>query len=239
MDSENKIKAYFWGYDIFGYLLPGAILALVAAKTNDWVYEQVIGHWHSSEATFSIYFIDFLVLILFVYILGHIISGLSSLLLEKGILRRGLKYPTNRMFQNGEQPKVSKFKDVIFPGYFRAYSEKFQEGFYKKFESKFPGIERDPHDLFWISFSHISQHHPVAYKRATHFLELYGFSRNISMSFLLIAFLPVIPQWNDELMTGWILSLISVIIAIIMFINYTKLIRRLNDEVFRAFYVST
>jgi hypothetical protein len=239
VEDQKAIRSYFWGYDIFGYLLPGAIVALVATKTNTWVYEQVVGHWHSEEATFGIYFIDFIVLLFFVYILGHIISGISSLLLERWILRNTLNYPTSRMFQDGNEPEVSRIRDILFPGYFRAYSTSFQESFYEKFEKKFQSLNRDTHDLFWVSFSYISQHHPVAYKRATHFLELYGFSRNMSMSFILIALLPIIPFWSDEFISGWTLSITSVLIAILMFINYTKLLRRLNDEVFRAFYVSS
>lgn len=237
MEEQKSIGSYFWGYDIFGYLLPGAIFALAAAKTNTWVFDQVAGHWHSEGTTFGIYFIDLLVLVFFVYILGHIISGISSLILERWILRNTLKYPTGRMFQDGEFPKVSMVKNLFFPGYFRAYSPAFQESFYEKFENKFKSLNRDTHDLFWVSFSYISHHHPVAYKRATHFLELYGFSRNISMSFILIALLPLLPGWNGDFINPLILSGISIMIAFVMFVNYTKLLRRLNDEVFRAFYI--
>lgn len=91
--------------------------------------------------------------------------------------------------------------------------------------------------MFWISFSYISLHHPIAYKRATHFLELYGFSRNMSMSFVFISLLPIFPHWNNDFIASWILSTVSLFIAFILFVNYTKLLRRLNDEVFRGFYV--
>lgn len=237
MEEQKRIRSYFWGYDVFGYLLPGALLALVAAKTNSWVYEQVVGHWHIEDATIGIYLIDFLVLIFFVYILGHIISGFSSLILERLLLRNTFKYPTYRMFKDGNYPEVPKWKDILFPGYFRAYSPTFQQSFYEKFDKKFESLNRDTHDLFWVSFSYISKNHPVAYKRATHFLELYGFSRNISMSFILIATLPLFPYWDESFINQWVLSGTSLLIAFIMFVNYTKLLRRLNDEVFRAFYV--
>lgn len=86
MREEGAIsskKHYFWGYDIFGYLLPGALFALIAAKSNSWIYDQLAGHWKNPDLDFGINFVDVIVLLFFVYILGHIISGLSSFFLER------------------------------------------------------------------------------------------------------------------------------------------------------------
>lgn len=141
------------------------------------------------------------------------------------------------MFNDTEERIGGIFK-FIFPGYFRSYSKEFRESILKKFKNRYPELNKNTHDLFWVCFSWISINHSTVYRRATHFLELYGFSRNICRSFILIAFLPLLPQWTGFI-SGWILSITSIAVSLIMFINYTKLLRRLNDEVYRGFYVGT
>lgn len=238
MSEEGAIsskKHYFWGYDIFGYLLPGALFALIAAKSNSWIYDQLAGHWKNPDLSLGINVVDILILLFFVYILGHVISGISSFLLERLLLRKTLDYPTFRMFNETEGRVLGVFK-ALFPGYFRAYSEEFRNSILKKYKKRYPDLKENTHDLFWVCFSWLSMHHSTAYRRATHFLELYGFSRNICMSFILIAFLPALPHWTNFI--HWsILSGMSIFVALIMFINYTKLLRRLNDEVYRGFYI--
>jgi hypothetical protein len=236
MNEEGAIsskKHYFWGYDIFGYLSPGALFALIAAKSNSWIYDQLAGHWKNPKMDLGINIVDIVVLLFFVYILGHIISGISSFILERLILRHTLKYPTYRMFN---ETKVSGFWRFFFPGYFRPYSKEFRTSIVERYQDRFPQLVARTHDLFWVCFSWISINHPTAYRRSTHFLELYGFSRNICMSFILIACLPILPEWTG-FVDWWVLSGVSLVIAVIMFINYTKLLRRLNDEVYRGFYV--
>ena len=147
MSEEGAIsskKHYFWGYDIFGYLLPGAVVALIAAKTNELIYNELSGHWHIEEATFGIHAIDFIVLLLFVYILGHIISGISSFFLERLILRNTLRYPTDRMFTKDAE-KVGVFWRFIFTGYFRPYSLNFQNSILEKFQNKYPQLKENTH----------------------------------------------------------------------------------------------
>lgn len=239
MSEEGAIsskKHYFWGYDIFGYLLPGALLALIGAKSNSWIYDQLVGHWKNPDLSLGINIVDVIVLLFFVYILGHIISGISSFILERLLLRKTLDYPTYRMFNNTEE-RVWRVFRFMFPGYFRAYSKEFRESILSKYKSRYPDLNKNTHDLFWVCFSWISMHHSTAYRRATHFLELYGFSRNISMSFIFIALLPMLPHWTGFI--HWsILSGINLFVALVMYINYTKLLRRLNDEVYRGFYVT-
>ena len=109
-------------------------------------------------------------------------SGLSSFALERLLLRHILKYPTQQMFK--ESDNTSKYIKLFFPGYFRPYSKIFQSIVREKIKKEFSIEAAEEHDLFWLCWSYVCANHPVAYKRATHFLELYGFSRNMSISFL-------------------------------------------------------
>lgn len=229
MKEETNPKTYFWAYDIFGYLLPGLLVLVGFAKGNQWIHDNLSTHWNSLNV------LNVIVLIGAAYVVGHIVAALSSYALERLVLRWTLGYPTARMFSGTLRWRWYLLK-VLFPGYFRAYSEAFQRKFDQCFEDRFGMIPGDHHDRFWLAWSYISLHHAPAFRRATHFLELYGFSRNMSMGFLLVAFNPWLPSWRSPIpATCWVL--ISLLSAWFMFVNYTKLLRRLNDEVYRGFVV--
>ncbi len=227
MENQTS-KVSFWAYDIFGYLLPGLVLIAGFTKANTWVYKALNSHWNSGN------YADYVIILGIAYTLGHIISGLSSFILERLLLRHILKYPTTQMFkENDDTSRLIKF---FFPGYFRPYSKEFQEAVKKKIRTIFNINSEQDHDTFWLSWSYICLHNPIAYRRSTHFLELYGFSRNMSMCFLILVTATWFPQWTDA-MNGYVWSFGSFLAAWILFVNYTKLLRRLNDEVYRAFAV--
>ncbi|PJZ81300.1 hypothetical protein CH359_09495 [Leptospira meyeri] len=70
-----------------------------------------------------------------------------------------------------------------------------------------------------------------------HFLNLYGFNRNISYSFLLSAICSSILLNYRGYPIPFLIPLVLTIGSIPFYWNYLKLLRRLNDETFRAFYV--
>ncbi len=227
--KEESSKVSFWAYDIFGYLLPGLVLIIGLAKSIKWVYDNI----HNQLISGS--YADYVIILVVAYTIGHILSGLSSYALERLILRHILKWPTQQMFKpNDDTPKYYK---ILFPGYFRPYSKLFQDNVRDKLKKEFNIEPTQEHDIFWLCWSFVSGNHPVAYKRATHFLELYGFSRNMCMSFLLLVPATWFSDWTNPI-NGYIWSLGALFAAWILFVNYTKLLRRLNDEVYRAFVVS-
>lgn len=125
------------------------------------------------------------------------------------------------------------------PGYRRPYSAGFSAPFAKAFAKVFPtmGKANNEHDRFWPCWEYVSLAHPAGYRPATHFLELYGFSRSVSMAFLLSAFLPLFPGWSAPI-AGPSWAGTAALVGAVFFLNYRKLIRRMNDEVYRAFVVA-
>src|SRR5262249_11801297 len=98
------------------------------------------------------------------------------------------------------------------------------------------------HTRFWLCWGYITLHHPAAYRRGSHFVELYGFSRNTCMSFLLIAILPLFQFWIWQ---TWLAPMPwfnwtgpSLLVALFFFANYLKLFKRMDDELFHAFLVA-
>lgn len=253
MKDELSPRGYFWPYDIFGYLVPGAVFLgatlLAWPKSREFVTLDPV--WAA---------IAFLTI---AYILGHVIAALSSTLFERTIVKWLLGYPTERQFSDSWVPKTwfGKWLDksklgkwalhavnFLLFGYFDPYSAAFQARFREIFTRTFsvpfppregnrsrsgPG-ESDQRDLFWLVWSHIATHNPVAFRRATHFLELYGFARNLSLSFLALAVGPLlIPVWSFGSEALWVTSCLAV--AGTLFISYTKMFYRAHNEIYRAF----
>jgi hypothetical protein len=225
MKEELSPKTYFWPYDVFGYLLPGMAVLVGLAAGNTWGQSILGPLWRGQRVS------DLAIALGLAYVVGHIVAGMSSLILEKWIVSGFLKWPTAHMFRAGKEGKVSR---VLLPSYKRPYSDEFQKAFDKRFTSTFGLPPKDPHDRFWLVWSFVALRHPIAYRRGTHFLELYGFSRNMSFALALIALFPFVPWWTAT--TGaWEWVSVLLVSSGFLFVNYTKLLRRLNDEVYRAF----
>lgn len=219
-------KTYFWAYDVFGYLLPGLMLLGGYILTNSSVDRRLHAVRPHNDWVAAV------VVLGGAYVLGHLIAAVSSFLLERLIVSRWLQYPTHHFFVRTSEP--NKIGNALLSGYLRPYSNDFRRAVEQRFEEKFKLNPSDPHDLFWVTWAYISMYHAAGYKRATHFLELYGFSRNTAMAVLALAPAPLFPGWTRvALWWVWIPGLL--IVAYLMFVDYLKLLRRLNDEVFRSF----
>lgn len=225
MSDDFSPKTYFWPYDVFGYLLPGLTLLVGLGLGNEWGAKMLGPLWTKMRLG------DAALALGLAYVLGHVVAGMSSLVFEKWIVSKWLRWPTSHMFRSDRERGLAR---ILIPSYQRPYSERFREAFDARFLKVFSVPPDDEHDRFWLVWSYVSLHHPLAYRRGTHFLELYGFSRNVSFSCFLVALLPVLPQWSALVgAIHWIAAL--TVASIFLFINYTKLLRRLNDEVYRAF----
>ena len=91
-------------------------------------------------------------------------------------------------------------------------------------------------DIFWLCFEFVAHNCPTAFARATHFLNLYGFSRNLSMVFFFSALVLLSFELLEGMRLHLSISIVYALTAFFLFWNYLKLLRRLNDEIYRAFY---
>ena len=228
----DNLRGYFWPYDIFGYLLPGVVLLALLGKSNETAFELYGQYW--SGAGWQ----NVLIIAGRAYVVGHLVAALSSWIIERQFFRRVFGWPTQRMFGlkvNRGRLSAGLYRSLswIIPEYDRAYSATFQRHVSATINRKL-GIEVDDfHDRFWLAWNYVALHHPPGFRRATHFLELYGFSRNLCMALLLAMPAPLFPGWI-EILPPWIWASGLFVAALFFFSNYGKLIRRLNDEVYRA-----
>ena len=245
MKELTDSKLYFWPYDIFGYLLPGFVVMIPLIEFNT----QVRGLFTERFSEKSI--LDTLAITGVAYTLGHIVAALSSLFLERFVLKLSHGYPGNQVFVL--EPKTrSRWKSVLLsllpgkchrypPQFVRRYLVLYNRIFHQTIESAAESRVAD--DLFWNCSLYASVHHPTGFHIAQHFVELYGFARNTCMALLIIMFYPLVPGWSLMFTRGamapsWVWSLGALLAAYFMYDNYTKLLRRQNDHIFRSFFVS-
>jgi hypothetical protein len=236
---------YFWPYDIFGYLLPGFIVMIPLIEFHTGVRGLFIERF--SERSI----LDALTLIGVAYTLGHIDAALSSLILERFVLKRSHGYPGNQVFLL--DPKASsRWKSFLLwllpgkchrypPQFVRRYLALYNRVFHQSVVSTTESRVAD--DLFWNCSLYASVHHPTGFRIAQHFVELYGFARNTCMALLTIMLYPMIPGWSlnftrSTRLPNWAWSIGAFLAAYFMYSNYTKLLRRQNDHIFRSFFLS-
>lgn len=238
-------------YDFFGYLLPGFTFGILFLNSGDLVLmfdKLVVSYGGQSEKLLykpvmpqileminHSLFLGILITIVGAYIAGHILSSLSSLFLERLVVERIFKFPADNLFRRSNKP-MSIWKRYWFPKYRRPYNADFQKIFLATFTKRFNIEQPQAHEIFWLSFEEISLRAPAAFARSTHFLNLYGFSRAMAMAFLLAAICLSLISTLSDFSLPPLLVISYLILSFLMFWNYLKLLRRLNDEVFRAFY---
>jgi len=154
----------------------------------------------------------------------------------KTLLSVFLKYLTDNLaYRTVKLPSWLYYTPVA---YFRPYSEEFKKRLFERFQKVFGFTPEDENDLYHLTYTYVTLHHPPAFKRTTHYIELYEFSRNISMSLFLLSIIPIFPQWN-HIINGWLWSVVTLVLGSFMFLNYLKLFRRVNYEMYRAFMVAS
>ena len=136
----------------------------------------------------------------------------------------------------------------IFPGRYSAWTEKYRDlliSSYRKAvgRAEHPEIEPTPTNIFWSANVYVAEHSGVAFKYASHFVELYGFSRNAACGFLCLGILGLIRKWqvvteDRVIIPHFCLSFFAFAIFYLLLHNYTKMYRRHNDQVLRSFIVA-
>ena len=251
--TVRKFPLSFVIYDLFGYLLPGLAFGALTLLSCDILRTiQLVEKYIKRESLDlnSLYtisnFINFLhrspifisiLGLIFAYIIGHVIASFSSLILERWVVEPLLGYPTCNLFNLKKKSWCVRW--LFFMKYLKPYSEEFINAFRNEFENQFKLKLKHESDIFWMTFEFVAQNCPVAFSRVSHFLSLYGFSRNLSMVFLLSGLILIDNISNHPIYKYAILSYFA--IAYFLFLNYLKLLRRLNDETYRAFlsYIAT
>jgi hypothetical protein len=207
-------------YDFFGYLASGAVV--LAGCTAAFV-----GYAPFEESPALL--IGF-ILVITVYILGHIVANLSGDLIERRLVRARLSPPTDILL-GFHSPK--EWDARLFPGYSKPLPSEVQDRVKKLAEP------RTGESLFFHCHA-VMKSDSVVQGRLETFLNLYGFCRNMTLALLIVAlFLGAgmileTAETGPDVGPGWWLAA-SVVGAVGMFYRYLKFYRQYGLELLTSF----
>jgi hypothetical protein len=216
--ETNRIP--FSVYDFFGYLASGFIL--LAAVDLAFFGDLVLGH--DTGITLSLFWV------IVAYVAGHVVANVSSYLLEKRLLRGGLGSPEQVLFEDRE----AKGWRRPFRGFLEPLPQVTRERVLAK-AKEVAGIEGPGRDLFFHCLP-IVRRDQVTLDRLNTFLNLYGFSRNVCMSLVIVSgILVVAALLGKGATTGasdlW-LAAGALLAAVGLLYRYLKFFRLYTVEVF-------
>jgi hypothetical protein len=222
--TMNLIKSPFNIYDLLSYLANGFIL-IIAVFFLFFNEEEFIANI-IEKLSLSI---GIIILVIASYIVGHLISMLSSSFFEKIIVKYILGYPSRNFFL--KKPAQFKVIKKIFGFYF--YKTPYNHDVIDRIENKYKKIFKldfNKWESFNLCFHHVKENSQTTYNRLLTFISIYGFCRNLSLNFLIIAIMMLV---NNYIFFG----VGAIVLSYLFFLRYLKFFRQYGDEVYKTFII--
>ena len=209
----------FTAYDVFAYLSSGFFVIGAAdyAFPGKWLLDASLNTAHV------------FLWIVVAYVLGHAIAQVSATVLEKGLVKRGLGYPTTALF--GTAGSALKW---LFPGYFEPLPGQIRDLVRKNAETD-AGITDDSALFMYCDARGKKDEETAAV--LTVFLSMYGFARNVCVAAAVAAVLLLAgaiahhENWETK---AWLAGGAAVI-AVFLLYRYLKFFRVYALEMFSAY----
>lgn len=263
--STRNISQSLNLYSVFGYLLPGFFLtslyiidfdaSLVFRSFSNGEITQLkdiqnienlrtslLLSYFSNGTMSDFKFIPFIIFVFFCYVLGHIVSSFSSFIIERLFIKEIFGYPSAVLLKE-KNSGWKFFKEIwlfkfILMDFRKPFPKKTRKKIIKTVRETF-GYEIPLRDFYWQCYSFIITERPYLAPRVHHFVNLYGFARNIAASifiYLAIRFfiLNCLLDINMDKYV-WIVFIILLACAFFMLWNYTKLFKRQAIDVYTLF----
>ena len=220
-------KIPFTVYDIFGYIAPGALLTV--ALDRFFPSSKILAT--ASQDAFS-GIVSFFLL----YVIGQIIAAPSSYLLERLFAKKCLQDPRRVLLE----PKNTAGLRILFKEYFNPLPGKVRDKIIKKSGMKKnkmkDGRQKDEKydTIYQYIYSKVKKD-TDALGRLNIFLNLFGFSRNISFAAFLLSFILLVNsfitgKWENNY---WIVGFYGV--SIIMLYRFLKFYRHYTYELYLSY----
>ena len=205
----------FTVYDFFAYLASGAVVvgAVDCLYGYQWLLQPNIG------VVLAVF------LVFAAYVAGHAVAHLSSLFLEQLFVDKLLKRPSRALM--GEPTRC--YIAWLFPGYYRALPESTQQRIWMQARGR--GFSGSGEGLFLHVYAVATQDERVQ-RRLDEFRNLYGFSRNLSFSFLVVALLLACGAcWGNRPPSHW-WAVLTAAAGVTMLYRYLKFFRQYSYQLF-------
>lgn len=255
-DSQNQIREPLNLYSIFGYLLPGFFLTTLLVidydvsailrlhdtldtirlkdiKELDLKVNYFLDLFSTSDAK-DYKFIPFFLFLLFCYLIGHVVSAFSSFVIERASVKWLMGFPSTILLEDRNKVKYP----ILFGNYRRPLKTEMIQQIDKEVSKAFD-FKVNKQDYYWLLYSYIITTRPYLAPRVHHFVNLYGFSRNVCATFLIyilirVFFLTTVANSPID-WAVWAVLGVFILSAWFMFYNYLKLFKRQAIDIFFLF----
>lgn len=214
----NRIP--FDAYDFFGYLASG--LLVVVAMDRVLGFPRIIGQ--------DLRALDMTLLLLVVYIAGHLVATPAKALLEDFVVDRLLRRPNVNLFRK-KRPWIRWF---LFPGFYKPLPEAIQVKVIARAEGE--GFSGTGEGLFLhVRYDARIVSNEKLMAKLDSFLNKYGFARNLAFTSGAVA-IALLTKYQlnldpELLRYGWT----ALVGAILLFYRYLKFFRQYSFEMFNAY----
>jgi len=204
----------FTAYDFFAYLASGALVVATVDVLHGKQWLLTKDHPLALDVF----------LILVAYVLGHVIAQLSSTLIESLLVERGLLRPSYTLMGKS-RPGFQH----LFRLYCKALRTETRERIIEQARAR--AFAGSGEALFLHAFGLVKVE-PLTMARLDQFRNLYGFARNMALSFFVVALLIAIGP-NDArpaIPAAWAWCCLG--LGIVMLYRYLKFFRQYSYEIF-------
>jgi len=208
-------------YDIFGYLISGLLLlfGLDYAFNLGWILNRELG----AQAWTA--------WVLIAYLIGHVNAAWASWCIEKMIVGKTLGYPTKNLFSEKKAKGFSHYREPLDKNLASGIKKKFSQMTKTEFDLK-------GHYPFLFCYHQVKDRCPNAYARIGIFLNLYGFTRNLSFALTTLGLVFVASALITKNLGNLGIGISAFVGAMTFFYRYLKFFRLHAVEVFTSFLTS-
>jgi hypothetical protein len=206
----------FTVYDIIAYLSSGTVVVALA----DYVSGQ---HWLSKDKLPPG---QWVLLLIFAYVVGHVVAHLSTVIFEQGLVQGWLKRPSRILMGSRPDSRIAAF---VFRGYYRSLPEETRNRILAQAQAR--GFAGEGEGLFLHAYAIITKDER-SQKRLDEFRNIYGFARNMAFSLLVAALILGITFLLRRNPTDGSWSLLSAAMGITMLYRYLKFFRQYSYQLF-------
>jgi hypothetical protein len=215
------MKSYFpfTDYDFWAYISSGFVFLFALDHTLQTAIFQ--------RSTWTI--VEGLIAVAVAYVVGHLLAGLASAILERRFVGKYLGRPS--VLPSWARRAALRWFRSLYPEFYEALPQATIDKILSK--ARIQGISESGEALFWLAYDHARKRKARANRVGT-FLNLYGLCRNLSMTAIIVALMLIVSGWHRENSQDYWWAVASAILGAGMFLRYLKFYRHYSLEVFTA-----
>ncbi len=216
----NKLP--FSTYDIFGYVISGLVILATIQLTTDTV--KIFGA--------NLQLFEQLLVFIGAYVIGHLVATPSKAIMEDWFVHRVLGGPAKILMD--EPGRTAGFFRSIFRTYFTPLPKAQQDKVLEKLDDK--SVLNDSESLFLrVRYSDEIRGDDQVQERLMSFLNLYGFSRNLSFTFFGCGIVMIGARIFTSVDVPGIYIVVSMVLGLGFLYRYLKFFRHYSFEMLNSY----